>query len=44
MGILIGICVDVLIDKEEGRGVEEGVDLFLKSNNPKPTGGESIDQ
>ena len=42
--ILIGICVDVLIDKEEGRGVKEwrseGVDLFLKSDNPTPTGVE----
>ena len=39
--ILIGICVDVLIDRgreEEGRS--EGVDLFLKSNSPTPTGGE----
>ena len=41
--ILIDICVDILIDKDEGGGVKrmsEGVDLFLKSNNPTPTGGE----
>ena len=42
--IFIGICIDILTDKEEGRGGKEwrseGVDFFLKSNNPTPEGGE----
>ena len=42
--IFIGICIDILTGKEEGRGGKEwrseGVDLFLKSNNPTPEGGE----
>ena len=42
--IFIGICIVILTDKEEGRGGKEwrseGVDLFLKSNNPTPEGGE----
>ena len=40
--ILIGICVDILIDilRREEEWRSEGVDLFLKSNNPTPTGGE----
>ena len=44
--IFIGICIDILTDKEEGRGGKEwrseGVDFFLKSNNPTPEGGELI--
>ena len=42
--IFIGICIDILTDNEEGGGGKEwrseGVDLFLKSNNPTPEGGE----
>ena len=42
--IFIGICIDILTDNEEGRGGKEwrseGVDFFLKSNNPTPEGGE----
>ena len=41
--ILIGICVDILtfLGGRRSEGVE-GVDLFLKSNNPTPTGGEKV--
>ena len=39
--ILTDIFIDILTDKEGGgRKERKGVDLFLKSNNPTPTGGE----
>ena len=38
--ISIDVLIDMLTDKEEGGGRKEGVDFFLKSNNPTPTGGE----
>ena len=41
--ISIDISIGILTDKEEGGRKEwrkEGVDFFLKSNNPTPTGGE----
>ena len=38
--IFIDISVDILTDEEEGGARKEGVDFFLKSNNPTPTGGE----
>ena len=34
------MLIDILTDKEEGGGRKEGVDFFLKSNNPTPEGGE----
>ena len=37
--IYIDILIDILTDKEEGGG-KRGVDFFLRSNNPTPTGGE----
>ena len=37
--ILIDISIDILTGKEEGGG-SEGVDFFLKSNDPTPEGGE----
>ena len=39
IGISIGISIDIYIDILTGKE-EEGVDFFLKSNNPTPTGGE----
>ena len=37
--ISIDILIDILTDKEGG-GRKEGVDFFLKSNDPTPEGGE----
>ena len=36
--IFIDISIDILTDREGGR--KEGVDLFLKSNDPTPEGEE----
>ena len=36
IGFSADIPINILIDEEEGRSVSEGVDLFLKSNNPTP--------
>ena len=40
IGISIDIYIDILTGKEGRREEKEGVDFFLKSNNPTPTGGE----
>ena len=40
IGISIDIYIDILTGKEWRKEEEEGVDFFLKANNPAPTGGE----
>ena len=40
--ISIDILIDILTDEEEGGGRKEGVDFFLKSNDPTPEGGEKF--